>query len=111
MNDKYKVSSEEAAHDRRTGISDDKAEALDRLHQERIFEAVDMAMGGDRPDLVLEVIGNEELLEHHVMELAAIDCGKDFSKLTLNEVTQLAKAAYDINSAIALKLRDYVKVD
>jgi len=92
------------------GMNGDQAESNRRIMEEKITSAVDEAMGGDNPDILMDCVYLEEDIQLAMMELCQIQTHgvQDINCLDFRKAKQLAAIALKINNLIAEKLRGYV---
>ena len=99
-NIKCRVETEELQNDTKPNQADER---------ERIIgDRVDHAMGNN-PDLVMEVIGNEDECIAAIMEIAQFEDSPTAAGRSFKDAARLATIAHDLNKLIAEKLRDYVE--
>ena len=109
MNDKCRVSIDEAAHDRATSFNSDAEERdYGKKIEQELTDKVNEVMGGGNPDLVMECIANDDDIAKALLELATLDCSKSIDEMTVSQARYLQSCAHDVNAKIAEKLRGWV---
>lgn len=100
MNDSVdRVNIEEMRHDAECGV----AEALAEFE---LAGKVDEIMGGDDPEVVMDLIIDDDEACSAMMGIASMDCSKPFSLISNTTVQRLAYHAHKLNRRIEFLLAD-----
>ena len=73
-------------------------------HNKVIAGKIEYIMGGDDPELVIDVIADDADACRAIMDIAAIDTTKSLSAMPMRDVQALAVYAHRLNRVIAANL-------
>ena len=73
-------------------------------HNKVIAGKIEYIMGGDDPELVIDVIADDADACRAIMDIAAIDTTKQLTAMPMCDVQALAAKAYRLNRVIAANL-------
>ncbi len=88
-----RVNSDELNHDIANGVEI-------ALSEFELAAKVDLIMGGDDPELILEEVASDHLALQCILDIASIDCKRPVGRMANDDVRLLAEYAHNLNKRI-----------